>query len=86
MSGLYTRETQKMTTTRCTPAERRHFEKTAPAGEPALGTLDERLGILCRRLGIRTGTVRASDKERLEYQRWLRQNDPTATDPYAAKP
>jgi hypothetical protein len=49
---------------------------------PALGTLEQRLQILVTRLGGQT-RVRASDRERREYQRWLAENDPTASNPYA---
>lgn len=43
-------------------------------GEPALGTVDERLDIITRRLGGKTGAVRMSDDERREYHRWLAVN------------
>jgi hypothetical protein len=48
-----------MTTTRCTPAERKAFKgyitlssgHIHPITEPALGTLEQRLDIIIRRLG-----------------------------------
>lgn len=61
-----------MTTARLSAAERRlgKFTDATIAGmigrqqEPAMGTLDERLGILVRRLGGHTGAIRASKAER----------------------
>lgn len=50
--------------------------------EPAIGTLDERLGIIVRRHGGRTRRPTATRAERVEYVRWLAANDPTADNPY----
>lgn len=54
---------------RCTPAERAAFKRlhihgTGQCDEPALGSLDERLGIIIRRLGGRTTTPRLTRYER----------------------
>jgi len=65
------------TTTRLTAAERAHFAGpygTVAGTEPAMGTLDQRLGIIIRRLGGRTGAVRASVAERHEHAVWLAKN------------
>lgn len=82
-----------MTSTRLTSAERKAFLGKR-AGEiigryecePALGTLDERLGILVRRHGGRTRVQRLSSHERADYLAWLRENDPTATNPWTGRP
>jgi hypothetical protein len=71
-----------MTTTRLTAAERLVFKSPTTRyqiraewrTEPGLGTLDERLGIIVRRLGGSTGTVRASDSERRDLAYWLAEN------------
>lgn len=61
-------------TTRCTPEERAKFKKFSPnlgcyGDEPALGTLDERLGILIRRFGGRTKPLpRLTAAEREQYR------------------
>ena len=39
--------------------------------EPALGSLDERLGIIIRAHGGSTGPVRMTARERREYEAWL---------------
>lgn len=71
-------------TRRCNAAERQAFKAWWPPltggrygsnqvtqrGEPALGTLEERLSIIIQRLGGTTGAVRMSANERLEYARW----------------
>lgn len=41
--------------------------------EPALGTLNERLGIIIRRQGGRTRPVRATARERRDYADWCRE-------------
>lgn len=54
-----------MATKRFTAAERAQWRKREPYGtEPALGTLDERLGIIIRRQGGLTGTPRPHKWER----------------------
>lgn len=69
-----------MTTVRFTAEERRIFTGGIPAPgrprwqEPALGTLDERLGIILRRLGGRTAAPRPTEEERAEYAEWLKQS------------
>ena len=74
--------TENVFTRRCNAQERqctafRHSEAWNTLGsrsrtEPALGTLDERLGIIVRRLGGRTGPVRATARERQDYADWCR--------------
>ena len=39
--------------------------------EPALGSLDERLGIIIRGHGGTTGPIRLTVRERHEYEQWL---------------
>jgi hypothetical protein len=73
-----------MTTTRLTVEERRGFARYAremdgptatrsyrvkhTPDEPALGTLDERLAILVKRLGGRVGPVKLTAAERAELR------------------
>jgi hypothetical protein len=59
-----------MTTTRCNAEQRKHFVESHGC-EPALGTLEQRLGIIIRRHGGFTGAVRMSDRERRDYELWL---------------
>jgi hypothetical protein len=74
-----------MTTKRCTAAERRAFEPLylgdsygEQIGEPALGTLDQRLHIILRRLGARVAPVRMTARERNDYERWLQSEVPAS--------
>lgn len=76
---------------RLTPGERAVFAEHASATdtkirsdggfpihtprEPAMGTLDERLGIIIRRLGGRTAPVNATRAEVAEYDLWLSENN-----------
>jgi hypothetical protein len=64
-----------MTPARCTPAERKVFNSRRCSDghggyvretEPALGTLDERLGIIVRRLGGTTKLSRIHTPKQLE--------------------
>lgn len=68
-----------MTTTRLTPAERKldKFTDATVAGhagrsqEPAMGTLDERLTILCRRLNApATRVIRLTRAEKAELAQY----------------
>jgi hypothetical protein len=70
-----------VTTTRLTAVERKVFNAPTDTRhallartEPAMGTLDERLGIIIKRHGGSIGMVRASDSERLDHARWLARN------------
>ena len=73
-------------TTRCSAVERKAF--SAPTwykrhsseqfGEPALGTLEQRLAIITYRLGGPYGAIRASTAERREHARWLASNGLTS--------
>jgi hypothetical protein len=72
-----------MSTKRCTVSERKPFTPSARErgyglreqyGEPALGTVDERLSIILARLGKPRRVVSMSPAERDEYERWLSDN------------
>lgn len=69
-----------MTLQRMTPLE---WRACGMPTEPAMGTLDERLEIISRRLGGNAHRrPTASQAERIEYTRWLAANDPAACNPY----
>jgi hypothetical protein len=73
---------QTTITKRCTAGERIAFGRTphdgkiaaSQLGEPALGSLEDRLSIIIGRLGGRVGPVTMSPAERAEYGEWCSAN------------
>lgn len=65
--------TEHVFTRRLTAQERRTLNRMyGNPQEPALGTVDQRLGILVRRLGGHTRPPRMTERERRDYAEWCR--------------